>query len=68
MSDVWECVLPDIGSLAMQRMLGRGMTINCCKVSCSGEGGGVVGWGLVGQRNKEQIFKFMILIITVQKR
>lgn len=35
--DVWVCVLPDNGSLAMQRMLGRGMTINCCKVSCSGE-------------------------------
>lgn len=35
--DVWQCVLPDIGSLAMQRMLGRGITINCCKVSCGGE-------------------------------
>ena len=35
--DVWVCVLPDNGSLAMQRMLGSGMTINCCKVSCSGE-------------------------------
>lgn len=31
-------VLPDIGSLAMQRTLGRGMTINCCKVSCGGGG------------------------------
>lgn len=28
-----QYVLPDIGSLAMQRMLGRGMTINCCNVS-----------------------------------
>lgn len=38
-----ECVLPDIGSLAMQRMFGSGMTINCCNVSCNREeemGGG----------------------------
>lgn len=27
--------VPDIGSLAMQRMSGRGMTISCCNVSCS---------------------------------
>lgn len=26
-------LLPDNGSLAMQRMLGRGMTISCCRVS-----------------------------------
>lgn len=41
---VWECVLPDMGSLAMQRMLGRGMTINCCRVSCSREDGVGVDW------------------------
>lgn len=33
---------PDMGSLAMQRMLGRGMTISCCRVSCGGEEGEVV--------------------------
>lgn len=47
-------VLPDIGSLAMQRMLGRGMTINCCKVSCSGGGGE----GLVRRTEKKNIFQF----------
>lgn len=57
-SDVWECALPDMGSLAMQRMLGRGMTINCRKVSCSEE----EEFGeLVGQRDEEQI-TFSILL------
>lgn len=32
-----QACAPDMGSLAMQRMLGRGMTISCCRVSCGGE-------------------------------
>ena len=57
-----ECVLPDMGSLAMQRMLGRDMTINCCKVSCSREeeDGGK-------QRERTNILNVMVILITVQK-
>lgn len=51
---VWGGVLPDIGSLAMQRMLGRGMTINCFKFSCNTDNGRGFE-GSEGQGEEEEI-------------